>query len=95
MVLILFFLFLVVYLIVVFGNEYKVLIVFLIFYVFVGGLILVLVFKGLINGNKFIGWEKIRIEWEIEIVVIEYIRRNSVDIEFWFLVLYNNVWVDN
>lgn len=82
-VLILLFLFLVIYSIVVFGNEYKASTVFSTFYVFVGGLIPALVFKGLTKGNKFIGWEKIRIEREIETAVTKYIIRNSTtDIEF-------------
>lgn len=95
MVLILLFLFLVVYSIVVFGNEYKASTVFSTFYVFVGGLIPALVFKGPTNGNKFIGWEKIRIEREIETAVTEHIRRNSADIEFGPPVSHNNAWVDN
>ena len=46
---------------------------------FVGGLIPVLVFKGLTKRNKFIGWAKIRIEREIEAAVNKY--RNSPDNE--------------
>ena len=72
MALILLFLFLVVYSITVFGNEYKVSAVFSTIYVFIGGLIPALVFKGLTRGKKFIGWAKIRIEREIETAVNEY-----------------------
>ena len=79
MVLILFFLFLVVYSIIVFGSEYKASALLSTIYVFVGGLIPALVFKGLTKGNKFTGRAKIRIEREIERAVTEY--RNSTDIE--------------
>ena len=79
MVLILVFLFLVVYSVVVFGNQYKASAIFATIYVFVGGLIPVLVFKGLTKRNKFIGWAKIRIEREIEAAVNKY--RNSPDNE--------------
>lgn len=95
MVLILLFLFLVVYSIVLFGNEYKASTVFSTFYVFVGGLIPALVFKGLTYGNKFIGWEKIRIEREIKTAVTEYISGNSTDIESGPPVSHNNAWVHN
>jgi len=85
MVLILLFLFLVVYSIVVFGNEYKASAVFSTFYVFVGGLIPAMVFEGLTKGNKFIGWAKIEIERKIERAVKEY-NRDTTAIE---LGLYN------
>jgi len=75
MILILVFLFLVVYSVVVFGNQYKASAIFATIYVFVGGLIPALVLKGLTKRNKFIGWVKIRIEREIETAVNEY--RNS------------------
>ena len=78
MVLILLFLFLVVYSIVVFGNEYKASAVFSTFYVFVGGLIPAIVFEGLTKRNKFIGWEKIRIEREIERAVKKFSGIESV-----------------
>jgi len=59
MVLILVFLFLVLYSVVVFGNQYKASAIFATIYqVFVGGLIPALVFKGLTKRNKFIGWAK-------------------------------------
>jgi len=79
MVLILVFLFLVVYSVVVFGNQYKASAIFASIYVFVGGLIPALVFKGLTKRNKFIGWAKMRIKREIEAAVNEY--RNSPDNE--------------
>ena len=81
MALILLFLFLVVYSIVVFGNEYEASTVFSTFYVFVGGLIPALVFKGLTKGNKFIGWAKTEIEREVETAITEYINTNSTDLE--------------
>lgn len=90
MVLILLFLFLVVYSIVVFGNEYKASTVFSTFYVFVGGLIPALVFKGLTKGNKFIGWEKKRIEREIETEVRKLKSENSTTPP-----VSHNTWVHN
>jgi len=80
MVLILTFLFFVVYSIVVFGKENNTSAIFSTIYVFVGGLIPVLVFKGRTKGNKFIGWAKIKIERDIERAVKEY-NRDSTAIE--------------
>lgn len=80
MVLILTFLFFVVYSIVVFEKENNTSAIFSTIYVFVGGLIPALVFKGLAKGNKFIGWAKIKIERDIERAVKEY-NRDSTAIE--------------
>ena len=77
MVLILTFLFLAVYSIAVFGNEYNVSVVFSTIYVFFSGAIAALVFKGLTKGYKFIGWTKIKIEREVEKAVTEYHDTNS------------------
>ena len=80
MVLILTFLFLAVYSIAVFGNEYNVSVVFSTFYVFFSGAIAALVFKGLTKGYKFIGWTKIKIEQEVEMAVTEYINSPVTDV---------------
>ena len=77
MVLILTFLFFVVYSVVVFGNEYNTSAVFSTIYVFVGGLIPALVFKGLTKGNKFEGPSKQRIEGDIKKAVIE--KRTEIE----------------
>ena len=77
MVLILTFLFFGVYSVVVFGNEYNTSAIFSTIYVFVGGLIPALVFKGLTKGNKFKDEAKKRIEEDIEKAV----REKLTDIE--------------
>ena len=77
MALILLFLFLAVYSIIVFGNEYKTSAVFSTIYVFVGGLIPALVFKGLTKGYKFVDQAKIKIEREIKTAVNEYTEKQS------------------
>lgn len=72
MALIITFLFVAVYSIAVFGNEYNVSVVFSTMYVFFSGAIAALVFKGLSKGYKFIGWEKINIEREVKLAVTGY-----------------------
>ena len=76
-VFILAFLFLVVYSIVFFGNEYNVSAVFSTIAVFVSGVIPALVLKGLTRANMFVGWEKIKIKREIETAVREFHQGNS------------------
>ena len=80
MVLILTFLFVAVYSIAVFGNEYNVSVVFSTMYVFFSGAIAALVFKGLTTGYKFTGWAKINIEREVQMAVTEYKNRPVTDV---------------
>ena len=72
MVLVSAFFLLVVYSIVLLGNEYHVSAVFSAIYVFFSGVIAAKALKEVTKGNKFKGWEKIEIEREIETAVIEY-----------------------
>lgn len=80
MVLTLTFLFVALYSIVVFGNEYNVSVFFSTMYVFFSGAIAALVFKGLTKGYKFIGWEKINIEREVKMAVTNYKNRIVTDV---------------
>ncbi len=84
-VLILAFLFFVVCSIVFFGNQYNVSAVFSTIAVVVSGVVPALVLKGFTKENIIIGWEKIKIEREIETAVTEFYEgrnnRNSRDIE--------------
>ncbi|XP_078350762.1 uncharacterized protein LOC144635541 [Oculina patagonica] len=81
-VLILSFLFLVVFSIVSFGNQYNVSAIFSTIAVVVSGVIPALVLKGLTKENIFIGWEKIKMKREIETAVREFYQdRNSRDME--------------
>ena len=66
-----------VYSVVVFGNEYNTSAIFSTIYVFVGGLIPALVFKGLTKEKKFEGRAKVRIERDIEKAVIE--KRTKIE----------------
>ena len=79
MVLMLTFLFLAVYSIAVFGNEYNVSVVFSTIYVFFSGAIAALVFKRLTKGYKFIGWARIKIAREIKMAVTEYTNSTDTD----------------
>ncbi|XP_078352416.1 uncharacterized protein LOC144637148 [Oculina patagonica] len=79
-VLILSFLFLVVYSIVHFGNQYNVSAFFSTIAVVFSGVISALVLKGLSKGKIFTGWKKIKMKSEIETAVREFHQgRNSRD----------------
>jgi len=80
MVLMLTFLFVTVYTIAVFGNEYNVTAVFSTVYVFFNGAVATLVFKGLTSEYKFVGWAKIKIEREVKMAVTEYTNSTDTDV---------------